>query len=246
MSTSQYNLHAIYHPANTEQSFSMYNDKRLYYLVHGKGNHYVYIYSPPLVIHLPFFFLVVRPSIYILSVSRMRRWSSRLRGGVQWSERAHDFLATGAHNLRLIPLVSPFLSVQLKCTPLSLSLVILGYIYLSFSFHLSIRLLFFLVFWGPPFHFFFIAVSHRDLSLSMMAVATRRAPFNCYRTDALLAFAWKHASIRRATCDGYLISTSVFIFYFSSGGCCGWPGGPAAAVACVGYFNLLPPPPILD
>lgn len=102
-------------------------------------------------------------SIYSISLSRMRRWSSRLRGGVQWNERAHDFLATGAHNLRLIPLVSP----QLKCTPLSLY----GntrHLYLSFSFHLSIRLLFLVLYFlgSPPSFLFHPSVSHRR-SLSL-------------------------------------------------------------------------------
>lgn len=105
---------------------------------------------------------------------------------------------------------------QLKCTPLSLSTVILD-IYLSFSFHLSIRLLFLVlyIFWGLPPHFFFIPASLTvaDLSLYDGGCYTTGAAFNCYRTDALLAFAWKHASIRRATCDGYHLDIRFFYFF---------------------------------
>ena len=42
------------------------------------------------------------------------------------------------------------------------------------------------------------------------AVAIRRASFNCRRIDALLAFAWKHAPIRWATCDGRYL----YMFFF--------------------------------
>lgn len=44
--------------------------------------------------------------------------------------------------------------------------------------------------------------SHLSIALFRCWVAIRRASFNCYRTDALLAFAWKRASIRQATCVG--------------------------------------------
>ncbi len=166
----------------------------------------------------------------------MRRWSSRLPGGVQWNERAHDLLATGAHNLRLIPLVSP----QLKCTPLSLSTVILD-IYLSFSFHLSIRLL--LVFWGLPTHFFFHpSLSHRrSLSLwwrllhdgrSFQLLSNRRSPSLCLETRINSTSHLRRLSSRHP------------FFFILAVAAAGWPGGPAAAVACGGYFNLLPP--ILD
>ena len=69
------------------------------------------------------------------------------------------------------------------------------------------------------FSFFFLPPS------PMMAVAIRRAPVNCYWTDALLAFAWKHAPIGRTTCnERYLL------YMFFSGG--GW------RVACVAYVSI--------
>jgi|LakMenEpi03Aug12_release.lakeMendotaPanAssembly.Ray.scaffolds.fasta_scaffold1892386_1 hypothetical protein len=110
-------------------------------------------------------------SIYSISLSRMRRWSSRLRGGVQWNERAHDFLATGAHNLRLIPLVSP----QLKCTPLSLYGNTRHLSIIFFPSQHSSSFFSFIFFGVSPLISFSSQRLSPPISLSMMAVATRRA-----------------------------------------------------------------------
>lgn len=59
-------------------------------------------------------------------------------------------------------------------------------------------------FFFPPFFYYY----YSHLSIRWWRLLYDRLPFNCYWTDALLAFAWKHASIRQATCKRYMFFSS--------------------------------------
>lgn len=107
----------------------------------------------------------------------------RLRGGAQWND------SNRVHHLRLIH------HVRYKRI----------YIYTYTPYKMYSLLFYFLSSFFSP-HFFYYYYCH--LSIRWWRLLYDRLPFNCYWTDALLAFAWKHASIRQATCKRYMFFSS--------------------------------------
>lgn len=107
----------------------------------------------------------------------------RLRGGAQWND------SNRVHHLRLIH------HVRYKR--------IYIYTYTPYKMY-SLLFYFFSSFFFPPFFYYY----YSHLSIRWWRLLYDRLPFNCYWTDALLAFAWKHASIRQATCKRYMFFSS--------------------------------------